>query len=130
MPDWTNTVIYKIRCKDETISNMFIGYTTNLKKRRYAITAEYKSECKRSGHLLTPDMTSPYYVYQFIRHNGGIDNWTVEEVCKTPCETEDNAQKIKTRYISILGGNLNQYRDRTDPTQLSTDVLPRIIYLN
>jgi hypothetical protein len=33
--DYSKTVIYKICCKDLSISNLYIGNTTNLVKRRY-----------------------------------------------------------------------------------------------
>ena len=41
LANYKNTVIYKIICKDETITDIYIGHTTNFKQRNKL----HKSTC-------------------------------------------------------------------------------------
>ena len=41
MPDYNKTIIYRIVCKDATITDCYIGHTTNIVKRRQ----EHKNIC-------------------------------------------------------------------------------------
>ena len=34
MPDYNNTIIYRIVCKDANITDCYVGHTTNMVKRR------------------------------------------------------------------------------------------------
>lgn len=110
MPDWNATVIYKIYCKDTSITDIFIGYTTNLKLRRYAIKQEYKQEYKLSSHL-DPIPNHPKYVFQFMRKHGGFENWTVEKVCDCPCSDDKEALYWKQYYINSMDATLNYGAD-------------------
>jgi len=58
--------IYAIVCKDTTIAEVYVGSTNNLERRIW----EHKSNCcnkNRNKYNLK--------VYQFIRDNGGFDNF-------------------------------------------------------
>ena len=58
--------IYMIKCKDENITDCYIGSTINLCSRKKS----HKSVCK------TPENKSyNFKVYKFIRDNGGFDNF-------------------------------------------------------
>ena len=62
-----NCVIYKISCNDSNITDCYIGSTTDVKQRMRS----HKSDCNNTnskGYKLR--------VYQFIRANGGWNNWT------------------------------------------------------
>ena len=39
--DYSNTVIYKITCKDQNISDLYVGNTTNFVQRKHA----HKQSC-------------------------------------------------------------------------------------
>jgi hypothetical protein len=97
--DYSKMVIYKICCKDLNIKDLYIGCTTNLVKRR----CEHKSKCNK-------DTCKEYNfkVYQFIRDNGGWDNWDVIEVDKCPCLDYEEASKIERYYIETLNATLNK----------------------
>ena len=34
--DYSNTIIYKICCKDESITDVYVGHTTNFIQRKYS----------------------------------------------------------------------------------------------
>lgn len=96
--DWSKMVIYKICCKDLNITDLYIGHSCNLVQRRY----KHKSTCcceKTKNYNLK--------VYQFIRENGGWDNWSVIEIDKCPCLDFEEASKIERYYIEKLNATLN-----------------------
>lgn len=96
--DYSKTVIYKICCKDLNITDIYIGHTTNLVQRRHS----HKSNCITE--------TSKEYnkiAYQFIRANGGWDNWSIILVEKCPCLDLEEASKIERYYIETLNATLN-----------------------
>ena len=43
--DYSNTIINKITCNDETVSDMYIGHTTNFTKRKY----QHKTLCNNGS---------------------------------------------------------------------------------
>lgn len=57
---------YIIYCKDENIPDCYVGSTINLDNRK----REHRKNCKYEK-----TKQRNYYVYQFIRENGGFDNW-------------------------------------------------------
>jgi len=69
--DYSKTVMYKIVCKDVEIKELYVGSTTSLVKRRYL----HKSDCFNAN-----SKRHNFYVYQFIRENGGWDNWEVIQI--------------------------------------------------
>ena len=96
--NYSNTIIYKICCKDLNITDIYIGHTTNLIQRRY----NHKSKCnndKGENYNLS--------LYQFIRDNGGWDNWDVIEIDKCNCLDFEEARKIERNYIEKLNATLN-----------------------
>ena len=66
--DYSKTIIYKICCKDPSITDVYVGHTTDLTKRR----------CKHKYCCNNPE--NKYFnclKYQFIRENGGWSNWEI-----------------------------------------------------
>ena len=96
--DWSKMVIYKICCNDLNITDIYIGHTCNLVKRRN----KHNNCCNNEN--------GKYYnlkVYQCIRENGGWDNWSVIEIDKCPCLDFEEASKIERYYIETLNATLN-----------------------
>jgi len=90
MPDYAKTVIYQIECKDPTITKTYAGHSTNLIKRRQ----KHKEICNKhnsKGHNS--------YVYQFIRENGGWDNWQVVWQYDYPCGSQKGKQNLKKQNM-------------------------------
>ena len=98
MPDYLKTVLYIIYCKDETIHDIYVGHTTNFTKRKSNHHTKYKQPEKK--HYNMP-------VYQFMRDNGGFDNWNIEMVFPVPCNNVKQARKHERKLIEVLGATLN-----------------------
>jgi len=83
--DYSNTIIYKICCKDESITDVYVGHTTNFIQRKYA----HKNTCNNSKMSLK--------IYNVIRSNGGWNNWDMVEIAKYCCKDATEA-RIKEQY--------------------------------
>jgi|AntRauMFilla1563_2_1112583.scaffolds.fasta_scaffold78375_1 hypothetical protein len=97
--DYSKACIYEIVCKDVNVTQRYIGSTTNLTQRRYL----HKSVChneKARGHN--------YYVYQFIRENGGFVNWSVVLVEALPdCKDKKSLSKSERKWVDKTRSELN-----------------------
>ena len=98
MPDYTKTVIYKIECKDPNITKTYGGHSTNLIKRR----ARHKTTCNNPNNK-----GYNYYVYQFIRENGGWENWQIVWQYDYPCASKKEATLEETKYVKQEKCELN-----------------------
>ena len=98
MPDYNNTIIYRIVCKDANITDCYIGHTTNMVKRRQ----HHKCSCTKENNKQYNQK-----VYKFIRENGGWFNWIMIEIEKYPCN--DVAEAIAREYhnYSLFNASLN-----------------------
>ena len=104
MPDYNNNCIYKICCKDENIKELYIGHTTNFKRRKWQHKSDCNNEKKRSHSLL---------LYQFIRANGGWDNWNVVKLYDHPCSSLKEACIEERKCMDKFGGKLNTINSYT-----------------
>jgi len=95
MPDYFKTVIYKIFCKDTNITGKYIGSTTNFNKRKY----KHKSDCSNENNNLK--------VYQYIRENGGFENFEMVIIEEYPSDNKKEANKRERFWIEKLKANLN-----------------------
>jgi hypothetical protein len=96
--DYSNTIIYKITCKDETITDLYVGHTTNFVQRKYA----HKVSCTNSKSI-----NYNCKVYQVIRNNGGWDNWNMEIIDFINCKDLYEARKKEHEYFVSLNATLN-----------------------
>jgi hypothetical protein len=96
--NYQNTIIYKIVCNDLSISDIYVGYTTVFTKRK-------------SLHKLTCNSKSNNYynrnVYNYIRENGGWDNFSMVEIEKYPCNDGNEARKRARFFYELLNAKLN-----------------------
>jgi hypothetical protein len=97
--NYSNTIIYKIVCKDINIKECYVGQTTNFSKRKY----NHKSDCSNinSKH-------SNVYIYQFIKENGNWDNWDMIEIEKYNAVDKLDAAKRERYWIETLQATLNK----------------------
>lgn len=100
MPNFQNSIVYKLcHCNDLENKNIYIGSSTNFRRRKW----EHKSR--------TNNERSEYYstfVYQFIRDNGGWNEWVMIPIEVFPCNDKDEL-KIRERYhIELLKSKLNK----------------------
>jgi hypothetical protein len=94
--DYSNTIIYKIYCKDENIKDIYIGHTINfyvrlMSHRQNSINITEKS-CK---------------LYKFISKNGGWNNWNMVELENFSCNNLTEARIKEQEYYEKLNPSLN-----------------------
>lgn len=97
--DYSRTVIYKICCKDLNIKDVYVGSTTNFRKRKN----QHKTSCNNPN-----DISYNVYKYQFIRDNGGWENWDMIMIKKySKCESKLQCLKKERKYVEKLNATLN-----------------------
>ena len=112
--DYSTTIIYKISCNDESISDVYVGHTTNFVQRKHA----HKLSC-------TNIKSSNYKckLYSVIRNNGGWDNWKMEIINFFNCKDHYEARKKEQEYFILLKATLNSIEPL--PTPKPKDVTPK-----
>jgi hypothetical protein len=104
--DYSNTIIYKITCKDETISDVYVGHTTNFVQRKHA----HKQSCinpKAANYTVK--------LYEVIRANGGWNNWKMEIINFFECKDHYEARKKEQEYFISLNATLNSIEPLPKP---------------
>ena len=96
--DYSKTVIYKIISKDTSIKDMYVGHTTNFVQKKYI----HKQNC-----INTKSTNYTYKLYEFIRANGGWDNWIMSQVSIHDCKDHFDAKNKEQEYIISLNATLN-----------------------
>ncbi len=98
MPEYANTIIYKIVCNDLNITDCYIGHTTNFTKRKQ----NHKHSC-----IQITDKHYNYKIYTSIRANGGWINWSMIEIEKYPCLDANEARAREHHWYEIFHAKLN-----------------------
>ena len=98
MPDYSKSIIYKLCCKDINIKEIYIGSTTNFKRRK----CEHKSTCNNSNNK-----NYNLNVYQYIRANGNWDNWDMIIIEKFECNDKLELHKRERYWLENLQASLN-----------------------
>jgi len=94
--NYSNTVIYKIICKDKTVVDIYLGHTSNFTNRKNT----HKSHSKN-------DRLNNKKIYVIINENGGWDNWDMIEVEKYPCNDANEAKAREKYWEDILLPTMN-----------------------
>lgn len=93
--DYSNTIIYKIFCRDINIKELYIGHTTNFVNRKY------------QHHRCSNDEKCKSKLYTYIRANGGWDNWKILILEDVECKNFEDARKVEQSYIDKYNSGLN-----------------------
>ena len=99
MVNYSNSIIYKLCCRDVNINDVYVGSTTNFNRRKQ----QHKHSCN--------SINSKDYnvnVYQFIRDNGGFENWDMVEIVKYNATDKRELHKRERYYIDTLKATLNK----------------------
>ena len=91
--DYSNTVIYKISCKDQSVSYIYVGHTTNFVQRKHA----HKYACN--------NIKSPYYnlkLYKIIREHGNWSNWDMTILKLYNCKNNLEALQKEQEHFTLL----------------------------
>lgn len=94
--------IYKIYCKDQTITEFYVGSSVSARDRFY----QHKTNCNKIEYNS--------YLYTFISENGGIKNWNYEVLAQ--CERHLQ-RKTEQEWIDKLQPTLNKRRASTNKEQ-------------
>lgn len=94
--DSSKTIIYKIVCNDLTITDFYIGLTTNFKNRKDV----HKNHC---NHLDKKHIK----LYSCINENGGWDNWIMIMIEEFNCDNRNQARAREHYWITQLKPTLN-----------------------
>jgi hypothetical protein len=96
--DYSNTIIYKITCKNTSVTDVYVGHTTNFVQRKHS----HKQSCintKRANHKCK--------LYEVIRNNGGWENWKMEIINFFQCQDHYEARQKEQEYFISLHATLN-----------------------
>ena len=93
--DYSNTIIYKIYCNDDSITDVYVGHTTNFYVRKY----QHKNACNALKHN--------YKIYKTIRENGGWNNWNMVEIANYNCKNSTEARIKEQQHYEELKPSLN-----------------------
>jgi hypothetical protein len=96
--NYANTIIYKIVCNDLSITECYVGHSTDFVRRKQS----HKSSCKNEK-----DKNYNFKIYKTIRDNGGWTNWSMFEIEKFPCEDAFKACARERYHYEQLNSNLN-----------------------
>lgn len=96
------SVIYIIKCKDLNITDCYIGSTTNFNKRK----AQHKYCCNNKNCN-----EYDYKVYNFIRDNGGWDNFKFKIIRKYNNIDKLKLLKKENKYSEKYNSTLNTRRN-------------------
>lgn len=99
--DYSKTFVYMLCCKDPTITDVYVGHTTNLTKRK----ASHKTDCNNPNNK-----SYNLYVYQFIRENGGWENWEMIVLETKSCIDKNDARQFERDWFEKKGATLNGRR--------------------
>lgn len=100
--DYSKTVIYKIVCNDLTITELYIGSTTNFIKRK----TQHKTVCNGKYKQ------SEFKVYKTIRDNGGWINWSMIQIEEFPCANGNEARARERYWYEQLQATLNMQKPK------------------
>ena len=97
--NYNNSAIYKICCNDISITDVYVGNTTNFIKRK----SHHKCACNNER-----DTAYNYNVYQFIRAHGNWANWSMIVVANFPCQSKNQLHTRERYHMELLNSTLNK----------------------
>ena len=96
--DYSKTYVYKIVCKDPTITDVYVGHTTDPTSRKN----QHKHRCNNPN-----DKSYNLLVYQCIRNYGGWDNFEMIIIECISCIDAHDARKNERNWLETLHATLN-----------------------
>ena len=90
--------VYKLVCKDVDATEVYVGSSTSLRNRR----ASHKSACNNKN-----DKCYNFPVYQYIRENGGWQNWDLLPIERVEFDFRFELQDRERHHMEALHATLN-----------------------
>jgi hypothetical protein len=97
--DWSKALFYRLVCRDPTITECYVGSTTNETKRR----ANHKTHCTNKN-----DRDHNLYVYRFIRDHGGWQNWQLIVIEQRPVNNKKESLIRERFFVEQYKAKLNK----------------------
>ena len=94
----TPVSFYKIICNDLNVKDFYVGHTTSFRQRK----SKHKQSCHNEN-----SKDYKYRVYEFIRNNGGWENFTMLEIEKKIVKDKREAEWIEQIHKETLHATLN-----------------------
>ena len=104
--DYSNTIFYKIYCKNPSVDDIYIGHTTNFVQRKHT----HKQSC-----LNNKSKNHNCKLYKVIRENDGWKNWNMEIIAFHACEDHYSARKLEQNYFEEYKATLNSIQPLPKP---------------
>jgi hypothetical protein len=96
--DYSKILIYKIVSKDISITDCYIGSTTNFTNRK----CQHKFSCNNIN-----DKNYGLKIYEYIRRNGGWNNWNMILIEEYNCKSKLEALARERYWLENLKAALN-----------------------
>lgn len=96
--DYSKTVIYKLVCNDIEVTDVYVGSTTSMVKRKN----KHKCACNT-----THSKKRNLKIYKIIRNNGGWSNWTMILIENYPCKNKLEASARERHWFELLNATMN-----------------------
>ena len=100
MSRYANSSIYKICCKDINITDIYVGSTMNFNRRK----TSHRTKCNNEK-----DPAYNYYLYDFIRLNGGWKNWDMIVIEHISVKSKIELCSRERYWLEKLGATLNKW---------------------
>jgi len=97
-PDYKNTKIYMIYCNDSNITDIYIGYSTNIQDRMKV----HRRCCNNPANK-----SYSTRMYNFIRNNGGWNNWSYRIIQQPYCLSKKESEEKEYFWINFYNPSLN-----------------------
>jgi hypothetical protein len=98
MVNYSAGIVYKICCTDVNITDCYVGSTCNFTRRK----CQHKSDCNNINKT-----SYNSNVYQFIRANGGWENWTMVQVEAYEAKDRRDLHSRERYHFEQLNTTLN-----------------------
>ena len=100
MPNYQNSIIYKLCHQDDLENNnIYVGSTTNFRMRKFG----HKTACNNEK-----DKNYNIFVYNYIRDNGGWNNFVMIPIEVYPCNDKKELEVRERHHIELLKPTLNK----------------------
>jgi hypothetical protein len=109
--DYSNTIIYKLRCNDPVITNFYVGHSADFESRK----KNHKNCCNNPRNFTDNKYNNK--VYEFIRNHGGFKNWCFIIIETANLKNEKEAVDLERYYYDLLKPTLNTYRPTITPEE-------------
>ena len=100
--NYSKTIIYKIRCEDENITDIYIGSTTNFIKRKNMHKYNCTNENSKRNNLK---------IYKTVRESGGWKNWKMIQMEEYECNNKQQAEEREEYWRKELKAELNELKN-------------------